>query len=60
LPAPPASSACTPLNASLSEATKWWRENLNDYYEVSLKEACLAAYPNFCFVRLDIADSRCV
>ena len=36
-------------------------DNLNDYYEVSLKEARLArlaAYPNFRFVRLDIADSQ--
>ena len=36
-------------------------DSLNDYYEVSLKEARLArlaAYPNFRFVRLDIADSQ--
>lgn len=36
-------------------------DNLNDYYEVSLKEARLArlaTYPNFRFVRLDIADSQ--
>ncbi len=36
-------------------------DNLNDYYEVSLKEARLArlaAYQNFRFVRLDIADSQ--
>ena len=34
-------------------------DNLNDYYDVSLKEARLArlqAQPNFRFVRLDIAD----
>ena len=34
-------------------------DNLNDYYEVSLKEARLArltVHPNFRFVRLDIAD----
>ena len=34
-------------------------DNLNDYYDVSLKEARLArllAYPEFEFVRLDIAD----
>ena len=34
-------------------------DNLNDYYEVSLKEARLArltSHPNFRFVRLDVAD----
>ncbi len=34
-------------------------DNLNDYYEVSLKEARLrelASYPNFRFVKLDVAD----
>ena len=34
-------------------------DNLNDYYDVSLKEARLAQlkpYPNFRFVRIDIAD----
>src|SRR5215831_8084946 len=34
-------------------------DNLNDYYEVGLKEArleLLRAYPAFRFVRLDIAD----
>lgn len=34
-------------------------DNLNDYYEVSLKEACLArleALPGFRFIRLDLAD----
>src|SRR5689334_11983043 len=33
-------------------------DNLNDYYDVSLKEARLAllAHPNFRFVKLDIAD----
>lgn len=34
-------------------------DNLNDYYDVSLKEARLAQlenYPNFCFIRMDIAD----
>ncbi|MDQ5878013.1 MAG: UDP-glucuronate 4-epimerase, partial [Pseudomonadota bacterium] len=34
-------------------------DNLNDYYEVALKEARLAQLtpqPNFRFVRLDIAD----
>ena len=35
-------------------------DNLNDYYEVSLKEARLArlqAYPNFRFVKMDVADT---
>jgi UDP-glucuronate 4-epimerase len=34
-------------------------DNLNDYYDVSLKEArlgCLRAHPNFSFERLDVAD----
>lgn len=34
-------------------------DNLNDYYEVSLKEARLrelSSYPNFRFVKLDVAD----
>ena len=34
-------------------------DNLNDYYDVSLKEARLAQlrqYPNFHFARIDIAD----
>ena len=34
-------------------------DNLNDYYEVSLKEARLArltAYPNFRFIKMDVAD----
>ena len=34
-------------------------DNLNDYYEVSLKEArlaCLKAQPNFSFHQVDIAD----
>ncbi len=34
-------------------------DNLNDYYDVSLKEArlqMLMKYPNFCFLRIDIAD----
>jgi len=34
-------------------------DNLNDYYDVSLKEARLAqlhASPSFCFARLDVAD----
>lgn len=36
-------------------------DNLNDYYEVSLKEARLARLfeqPNFTFLRLDLADRR--
>ncbi len=34
-------------------------DNLNDYYEVSLKEARLAQlkqHPNFRFVKMDLAD----
>src|SRR5437764_13774972 len=34
-------------------------DNLNDYYDVSLKEARLAllrAYPGFTFAKLDVAD----
>src|SRR5215470_2138357 len=34
-------------------------DNLNDYYDVSLKEARLAllsAYPGFVFAKLDVAD----
>src|SRR6266536_5687644 len=34
-------------------------DNLNDYYDVTLKEARLAklsAYPGFTFIRLDVAD----
>ncbi len=34
-------------------------DNLNDYYDVRLKEARLApltAHPRFCFIRLDVAD----
>jgi UDP-glucuronate 4-epimerase len=32
-------------------------DNLNEYYDVSLKQARLAPYPNFRFVKLDIADT---
>jgi len=38
-------------------------DNVNDYYEVSLKEArlaCLAEHPGFTFERLDIADRPAV
>jgi UDP-glucuronate 4-epimerase len=36
-------------------------DNLNDYYDMALKEArlaCVVAHPGFRFVRLDIADAE--
>ena len=38
-------------------------DNMNDYYEVSLKEdrlAILRGYKNYCFVKADIADKEAV
>jgi UDP-glucuronate 4-epimerase len=38
-------------------------DNLNSYYDVRLKEARLALLtvdPQFCFIKIDVADRKCM